>query len=282
MSYSKLLVVLIAAAVATALWMPVQAGISVGLHGGYKGPGVHIGYRGSHLGNYQRHYRGHSYLGYRYHGYRHQGSHYRGHRYNRYRSYPYRSNIRYRTTPADPYLSEGQYSRHKTSSYAYTDGWEALAEGKSGQALSIFGHAAKSSPRDGVPKAGYALAMASAGSFDRGIWGMRRAFLYQPENLPELARKAGVHEIVDELIAHYEYELDDGDGHPDAAFMVAALNLLNGRPAAAQSASVRAAEAGDNSKSLRNLRQLLLSNKSVGSPANSVGDDSEQSSAGGY
>lgn len=285
MSYSRVFMILMAAVVATALWMPAQAGVSVGIHGGHKGSGVHVGYRGGHYGHYQRHYRGHGYSGYRHQGYRSYGRHHRGYRYGRYRSYPYRSYGKPSTSPgsrADPYPSEVESTRHETSSGDDTDGWEALTEGEPQRALSIFRHAAKSSPRASVPKAGYALAAASSGNFDRGIWAMRRAFRYQPEDLPELALSTGVHETVNELIAHYEYELDDGGEHPDAAFMIAALNLLNGRPAAAQSASARAAEAGDSAESLRNLERILSSTPSAGSSANGAGDHSDQPSAGHY
>jgi len=271
--------ILLTAVVFAALWVPVHAGVSIGIHGGHHGNGVHLGYHGGHHGYHGRHHYGYSgyryrgYAGYRHHGYRHRGYRHGRYGYSRHRSHPYRSYSTYSPRRADPYPSQGESTGREASPDAYTDGWKALRAGEALQALSIFGHDAKSRPARGVPKAGYALAAASSGNFERAVWAMRRAFSYEPEALTGLANDAAVHETVDELIAHYEYDLDEDAEHPDAAFMVAALNVLNGRVATARSAAAQAAEAGDDSESFRNLERVLSADVSVRSRSDDADDD---------
>jgi len=293
MPCSRRTTILMTAVITAALWAPVQAGVSIGIHhGGYHGHGAHIGYHG-------RHHRGHGYSGYRYRshsgyghhsgyryrshsGYRHHGYRHGYHGYYRPRVHPYRSTRTRSTTRVDPYPSPGHDTGHDVSSAAGTNGWGALIEGDARQALAAFSREARSRPADGAPKAGYALAAASAGDLDNGVRAMRRAFRYEPEALPELAHNLGAHATVDDLIADYEYDAGGGRAQPDAAFMIAALHLLNGRRAEAESAAARAAEAGDGSASLRNLRQALSADAGAAADDTAIRDDGVQSGSGDY
>lgn len=144
-----------------------------------------------------------------------------------------------------------------------------LVDGDYGQALSFFGREAQASPESGLPKAGYAIAVASSGDLDKGVWAMRRAFRYEPDALIPLVDKTALHPAIDELIARYEYVLQEEGIRRDEAFMVAALNYLKGEREAADAAASLAAENGDTSRSFVNLSRLLAS----GPPDNSSPDN---------
>jgi len=251
------------AVVAVALLTPVHAGaVSFGFHGGHHGYGLSIGHHGGHHGYHGRHRYGHGYSGYRhrsYSGYRHHG--YRRHGYYRSRVYSHRYDDSYSTTSTDPYPSGESRSGRTGSPNADSNGWGLLIEGEPREALAVFSREAKSRPEDGPPKAGYALAAASSGDLDKGSWAMRRAFRHEPDALPGLAASLGAQGTVDQVIDQYEYE-DDG-GSADAAFMLAALHLLNGNQTAAQSAAENAVHAGDDSESLRNLARILSDGAAV-------------------
>lgn len=249
---------------------PVHAEISFGYHGGHHGYGFHIGSHGGHHGHrgyHGRHGYRHGYPGFhyrRYSGYRHHGYRDRYHDYHGRRSHPYRDDTA--VDAAEPYPVPDDAIGHDASSHGDQHGWGLLNEGEPLEALSAFGAEAKANPGAGVPKAGYALAAASAGDLDRGVWAMRRAFRYEPGVLPDLAEETGVHDTVDELIPQYEYELGHDEAQSDAAFMIAALNVLKGDEAAADSAAARAAEEGDTTESLTNLQRVLSSGPATTSP----------------
>jgi len=156
------------------------------------------------------------------------------------------------------------------------DGWTTLADGDYLTALSDFGGAARANPEAGLPKAGYALASASAGDLAMGIRAMRRAFRFEPDALQALAEKPAVHPTIDALIEQYQYDSPEQGARRDDAFMLAALHYLKGDFEAADAAAARAAEHGDNTPSFRNLSRLLA----AGSPRTGTAPSGETGASG--
>lgn len=268
MSYLQSTVCALLLTIAAGLTSPTFAGISFGYYGGHHGGhGYRIGLHHGHHGLYGRH---------GYYGRRHYRHRYYGRYYRRHGGYP-----RYRHRYYDPYYSRGgshtgrsalytsrrhsagdNSGEYQTDQEGHQQGWTVLADGDYGQALSFFGREAQANPEAGLPKAGYAIAVASSGDLDKGVWAMRRAFRYEPDTLSLLVDKTALHPAIDELIARYEYVLQEEGIQRDEAFMVAALNYLKGDREAAGAAASLAAENGDTSRSFENLSRLLASGSS--------------------
>lgn len=247
---------------------PALAGVSISYHGGHHGHGLSVGYGSGYHGHrgvrfhYNR-YHGHS----RHHKFHYRYRHYNYHYYPRhyYRNYNYSSYYRPRTYSRYPYSPRSSYTYRYPSRPKYDgryksgDAWTTLVDGDARTALNMFSYEAQSSPRAGLPKAGYAIAAASSGDLDTGMWAMRRAFELDADSLHELVYDTRLHETLDDLIEQYEYALQHRGRHKDEAFMVAALNYLKGDYAAADAAAARAAKDGDRSRSYKNLKHLLVS-----------------------
>ena len=133
--------------------------------------------------------------------------------------------------------------------------WQTLKQGQYGQALTTFANEAQSNPNSGVPKAGYALAIASKGNLDRGIWAMRRAFRIDPDSLHYLQLDEKGHVVIDNLIGQYCSQENNAD--VDQAFMVSALYYLKHNYIAAKKSIVSAQKNGDKSSSYTNLQRLI-------------------------
>ena len=157
-------------------------------------------------------------------------------------------------SPAARYYNNSKYSN---------DPWDSLANGRANKALYAFTKEVQDYPRAGIPKAGYAIAAASSGDLDKGVWAMRRAFNVDPDSLHQLSGDKRLHDSIHELLPRYEYSLKHHGRHKDEAFMVAALNYLDGNHAAARQAAKRAAKDRDRSQSLKNLERLLATNNTA-------------------
>lgn len=221
----------------------------------------------SHHGHYKHHGYGYGYRGrsgrypYRYRSY--------GYSYRPYKRYS-DSTRRYSSGDADyAYKSDSSRDTYNTSNGGYDTGtssagsanddtgWTLLAEGKNSAALNLFARQAKNNPRQGLPKAGYALASASMGDLKTGVWAMRRAFRIDPDALHYLSIDDQLKPTVQEVIDRYESALkDDPDSH-DSAFMTAALAYLVRDTSAAQTSITRAINLGDDSESATNLQRRI-------------------------
>jgi len=239
--------------------------------GGHLGGGISLHHSGHHGGHHYRHYR-HRYHHRPYYGYRHRYHHrpyyrYRHHRYSYSRPYKYRhygssphhsrsrSYIRYRTLDRDTrdHDSRDYPEAENTARDDVTVGtaWDTLASGRYEGALSQFGTAAERDPDGAIPKVGYALAAASAGNLDRGVWAMRRAFRIDPEGVEYLVLDEKSAEVARGLIPQYSGQ----EGASDHAFMLAALHYLLDAPGTAS--DYASAFAQESRPSAENLRELI-------------------------
>ena len=252
----------------TLIIFPAQAtaGISFGYHGGH-GFKVGFGHYGHRYGH--RKYFGHRYYGHRgYYKRRYYSPSYRyyrpyRHSYRSYNYYPNRTYKRDRVVNSYPVQKKSHDYAVNTNSYNYhsnQNAWTTLIDGQAKNALSIFSSQSQSHPQAGLPKAGFALAAATSGDLDRGVWAMRRAFQYDPNSLHQLTKDSRLYATFDDLIARYEYPLQHEGRHQDEAFMVAALQYLKGDYTAARQAAELAQKDGDNSNSFKNLQHLLAAN----------------------
>lgn len=188
-----------------------------GRHHGYYGQ---YGYR--HHG-YYRHYRHHYYGGHSYF----PGRYYRRNRYD----YPRRRYSKFRksyyfSAPVYTQLNNNYAGQILSAQNVGIDSsaWQILKQGQYSKALTLFAQEAQSYPNSGVPKVGYALATASGGDLDRGIWAMRRAFRIDPDSLHYLQFDEKGHAVIDNLIRQYS---STGNGaEVDQAFMISALYYL--------------------------------------------------------
>jgi len=136
-------------------------------------------------------------------------------------------------------------------------GWQFLESGHYGQAKAHFAHAANQSPREGLPKAGYALALNLNGNTGQAITAMRRAFRYDPEGLHYLPVSSSMQEELQNLFYHYQSRAESDPADTDARFMAAALAWFLGENGLAKSEIQSAVHAGDSSESTHNLRNML-------------------------
>ncbi len=247
------------------------------------------GYYGSHNGGYSRHYGGYSrhyggysrYYGrYGYNGYRggYYGGGYRGYRGGRYYGgYPYRgyapggsysgnsNSVPRFSSPDSTYNGESRPAPQANSDASREigpggvdgGGWARLADGQYSLALSAFAAAAKSQPKSGRPKVGYALSAAAAGDLRRGVWAMRRALEIDPDSIHYVTIDESLRPRIEQLIARYQTNPDRTSGNADAAFMLASLHYLLGDVKSARIQVDLGLAAGDRSSSDPNLARLI-------------------------
>jgi len=243
------------------------------------------------------------YYGYRHHGYhnyRHHGYHY-GHsrHYRHYPSYSYSHRRYYKPyyynrspyreseshNSPDPYdnslnkenLDTDTKSRYNNDAssrdqqidngQSETRGWNALASGRANEALGYFGQEAQANPQQGEPKVGYALAAASAGDLDRGIWAMKRALENDADALHYLQLDSQLQQNLDRLIHQYQERLNRGlDNDNNTTVMIAALHYLRGDIASAKQMLV-STELQSNNPSLEQLNRLVQAHGTTDSPS---------------
>jgi hypothetical protein len=223
-------------------------------------PGLSFAYGGSHYGyrhyGYSSHYSRHHYGGHSYY----PGKYFRRHSYSYYpnRNYQYYPKSYSLAVPTNIKVyvdnNSNQYGNSEHTG-VNSSAWQTLKQGQYGQALTIFANEAQSNPNSGVPKAGYALATASKGNLDRGIWAMRRAFRIDPDSLHYLQFDEKGHGVIDNLIDQYSSQ--ENKTNVGQAFMVSALHYLKHDYVAAKKAIASAKQYGDKSTSLANLQRLV-------------------------
>ena len=256
-------------------------------HGNYKSSGDHR-YRLGHYksvgkNHYRRGYYGHGAkhrYGYNRHHYR--SKHYRPKRSYRYGfygrhgygkygyyRYPYSHRYYYRPYPASIYYYRGYHDNYRSSSddsgldgrthyqEDYARGWNLLREDRPAEALQAFGHYAQANPSEGMPKVGYALALAELGRLDKGIRAMRRALQENPEALPYVPIDEKLRPKVIRTKGRYEQAERFFNNDPGGSFMMAALYYLLDDMDAARKAMERNMDSYDTSTSAKNLQRLI-------------------------
>jgi hypothetical protein len=180
-----------------------------------------------------------------------------GHRYY-YRPYP--ANLYYYNTYQDDYRdSSDETGSDGSIDYQgdYELGWNLLREDRPAEAVQAFGHYAQANPSEGMPKVGYALALADLGRLDKGIRAMRRALQENPEALAYVAIDGKLRWKVERAKGRYEQSDQFSGNDPGGSFMLAALHYLLDDMDAAQKAMERNIDSYDTSTSAKNLKRLI-------------------------
>jgi tetratricopeptide (TPR) repeat protein len=132
-----------------------------------------------------------------------------------------------------------------------------LREDRPAEALQAFGDYAQANPTEGIPRVGYALALAELGRLDKGIRAMRRALQENSEALSYVAIDGELRPKVERVKGRYEQSEQFFDNDPGGSFMLAALYYLLDDMDAAQKAMERNIDSYDTSTSARNLKRLI-------------------------
>jgi hypothetical protein len=228
----------------------------------------YYGYSAKHRYGYNRHH-------YRFKHYRPKG-YYRHGFYGRYGygkygyyRYPYGHRYYYRQYPASLYYYNAYQDDYRDSSddagsdgsidyqEDYARGWNLLREDRPAEALQAFGHYAQANPSEGMPKVGYALALAELGRLDKGIRAMRRALQENPEALPYMAIDEKLRPKVERTKGRYEQSDQFSGNDSGGSFMLAVLYYLLDDMDAAQKAMERNIDSYDTSTSAKNLKRLI-------------------------
>ena len=200
---------------------------NIGLHFGYSGYGGHSSSHGYYRGGYSRYYV-------------HE---------------PHVAVPRYYVV--EDYPSGGTGLVRSTIAHDDTGGWLLLNEGDADEALQFFSQQAQNNPSRGIPKIGYAIAVAETGNLTDGVRAMRRALRIDPSALHYLTIDPKLRPTVEGLIEHYAHFANESADDPDPPFMIAALRYLLREPEVANHAMLQAVSAGDRSESTINLDRLI-------------------------
>ena len=186
-----------------------------------------------------------------------------------YYRYPYIHGYYYRFYPASIYYNNRYQDGYRDSSDVtgldgsadyqedYARGWNLLREDRPAEALQAFGHYAQANPSQGLPKVGYALALAELGRLDKGIRAMRQALQENPEALPYVPIDEKLRPKVIRTKGRYEQSDRFFDNDPGGSFMLAVLYYLLGDMDAAQKAMERNMDSYDTSTSAANFQRLI-------------------------
>ncbi len=217
-------------------------------------------YGGRNHGHY-----GHN--GYGHYGYRKYGGHnYYPHKYYQYGQYSYYPSRSYQKYPKSHTLavpdnikvySDNNETLHSNSFHSRINSraWQTLTQGEYRTALNIFAQEAQSYPNSGIPKVGYALATASSGNLERGVWAMRRALRIDPTSLHYLQLNEKGRVLIEYLI--HQYSSQENQTNFNQAFMVSALHYLIHDYVAAKKSIASAQQYGEKSPSFTNLQKLV-------------------------
>ncbi len=216
--------------------------------------GLHLGLgeyhrRYSYYGSYGRSYSG-SYTDYDDYGsdYDNDGSYRRG-------TSDYSSDSTYQTNN-----QYNEQSSRRDTSASEPDGWSLLGSEQSPRAKIWFAQQARDNPNAGRFKVGFALAVADDGNLSGGVWAMRRALRLAPQAVENLQLDASIRERMRAVLQSYASDEADYIDKSDRAFMRAAIHYLLGDTSRAVDLAKQADDAGDASRSLGNLRDLLGDN----------------------
>jgi len=148
-------------------------------------------------------------------------------------------------------------SRVATGS-AHADAWALLVDERPAEALARFARASREQPEAAEPQVGYALAWVLAGDRSSASWAMRRAFRADLVALASVEPPEPLRAPLRAAVASYHADLMAGPGRrAETGFLIAAISYLLRQPTEARNALTHAIDAGDRTRSARNLAALL-------------------------
>ena len=156
-----------------------------------------------------------------------------------------------------PYSNTDQNYYYGSNYKRESSGWVQLSNGQIMAALDSFNREINYYPAAGIPKVGYALAVAASGDLTSAILAMREALRNDPDSLQYIYLDEKLLDLVDGLIEKYEFPLQFDNRRPDEAFMVSALYYIEQDFISAHNAIGRAISDGDNSVSVNNLHGII-------------------------
>lgn len=101
-------------------------------------------------------------------------------------------------------------------------GWNQLAKGKPAEAMKVFLQQARRQPNYGMPKVGYAIALAANGDLAEGAKILRFAIKKHPRTVERMSLDAKARQALQALAANYRTADDD----KDAALLLATIDRL--------------------------------------------------------
>lgn len=169
----------------------------------------------------------------------------------------------YATTPSINVVTPAsvQYQKQRNKSiyhYRENEGWERLANGNADYALDIFAVQSQQNLNSGVPKVGFAIAVATMGEKDRAIRAMRKAVRIDANALNSIDINT-IKLTINKLTEDYQSTINNNPVDTDAAFMAATLSYLQQDYETAKSLIAK----NDQSESANKLRGLLKSNINI-------------------
>ncbi len=136
--------------------------------------------------------------------------------------------------------------------------WKHLAKGNVELAKRKFAKLAARSPTSGLPRVGLALTAAISGKHEEAVFAMRNAFELDPTGASDFPTRRALRVELRRLASLYRETVRDDSSDVDSRFMLAALSFFLKDSETAVAAVQSAIDEGDESKSARNLRMLLV------------------------
>lgn len=140
---------------------------------------------------------------------------------------------------------------------ALRQGWTLVAQGKAKEAVTLFAVECEADARLAQSKIGYAIAAALAGESAAAKWGIRRAFGLQSDGLAYLPAVEGLTDQMNGLSQLLWSSMAGRAASADDWFLLASVDYLRHDLDSASKAAQEAADLGDTSPSLRNLRAQI-------------------------
>ena len=116
-------------------------------------------------------------------------------------------------------------------------GWDNLVNSRFVDASSDFVSKITNGVDPGESRIGYALAMASSGDLDYGVYAMKRAFARNADEVGAMMFDDSILPMVEKVTQLYETRMDAGTHKEADAFMLAALYQMQGDPEMASMAA---------------------------------------------
>ncbi len=137
--------------------------------------------------------------------------------------------------------------------YSEKEGWDKLANGNTDYALDIFAIQSQQNLNSGIPKIGFAIAVATNGETDRATRAMRRAIRVDAAALDKININ-NLQATLEMLSKNYKVSLSNNMNNIDHAFMIATFAYLKHDYATASEIILE----NDQSQSANNLRELIV------------------------
>ena len=131
-------------------------------------------------------------------------------------------------------LSQLIESEMSTIPMTNSAGWELLAAGDHGNAVTNFIQEIGKDETAGAPKLGYALAIAASGNLEQGTWALRRAFEIDPEGASDVMLSGKLRSVVEGVTEKYVSNAEEQGVDKDNSYTLATLFMLQGDIEAAE------------------------------------------------